>query len=153
MTSSGASFTANMAGAIIRFSTGSTAPTAPEGSIEPDPEGTDNPYFAQRVIASVDSATTLTLDAAVSSSTTLTGVKYQISDPIDIEPFAMLSLFERMVEREFARGIRAEDLSRRETYVRDALIRAAGADHRNVDLGGSSRSWIPTKLSDIAIIQ
>jgi len=156
VSSTGATFSSNMVGSIIRFSTSTTVlPTGPEGSIESDPEGTDNPYFAQRVIISVDSATSLTLDAAVSSTTSLAGVKYTISDPIDIEPNAMLTLFMRMVDREFARQVRAEDLPVREAYVKEALVQAAGADHRNMDFGGQMgrRMGYPYKLSDIAVIQ
>lgn len=142
------------AGAIIRFSAdGTSLPTSAAGSIESDPDGTSNPYFAQRVIASVDSTTALTLDAAVSSSTSLSAVKYTISDPIDIEPYAMLSLFQRMAEREFARMVRSDELPMRESYVKDALIRAAGADHRNIGMGGTTDWRYSGSLSDIGIIE
>lgn len=156
LTSSGATFSSLYAGAIIRFSSDSVnLPTGPWGSIEPDQDGNSNPYFAQRVITSVDSATTLTLDAAVSSTTSLSGVKYTISDPIDIEPYAMMTLFHRMCEREFARQVRSEELPMREQAFQMALVTAAGADHRNIDLGGvTDWRWSrPMKLSDIAIIQ
>lgn len=156
LTSSGATFSSAYAGAIIRFSSnGTNLPTGPAGSIEPDQDGNDNPYFAQRVIASVDSATTLTLDAAVSSTTSLSGVKYTISDPIDVEPYAMLTLLQRMCEREMARSVRSAELPMREQAMQMALIQAAGADHRNIDMGGVTdwRWGRPLKLSDIAIVQ
>lgn len=154
LTSSGATFTSAHEGAIIRFSSdGTTAPTSAMGSITPDPDGTSNPYFAQRMILSYGSSSTLTLDEAVSATTALSAVKYVISDPIDIEPYAMLTLFYRMAEREFARMVRSDELPMREAYVKDALIHAAGADHRNIDMAGATDWRWGRSLSDVGIIE
>lgn len=69
------SFTANHAGAILRVSSSaSVKPTGMEGS---------QPYEEQRSIASVEGSTAITLDGVIQTSRN--GVKYSISDPMDIE--------------------------------------------------------------------
>lgn len=106
-------------GAIFRFSSDSTEPSGLVGGWAGDDPSTfnDNPYFAERVIASVTGPTQAELDAAVSESD-LTNVGYTISDPIDVESGAMLTFFHRLCEYEFSKLTKREDKNDRK---RDAL--------------------------------
>lgn len=81
----------NMLGAVIRFGTVSNLP---EGRESP------NKYVEQRFVTGVSSTTSLTIDSALTSN--LTGVKYEISDPLDVEPGAMYRAFLRRIEYEMA---------------------------------------------------
>ena len=90
VTGTSTSFTSNMLGSVIRFSSStSTAPTGIPGA---------NPFTAERIITAFGSTTSLTIDSALSAE--LTGVKYEISDPIDLEQGAMYSFFLRKCEYE-----------------------------------------------------
>jgi hypothetical protein len=95
-TGSGTTWDSRLNGAVIRFS--ANTKDLPGGI------SSENPYRIERVVASVASTTSLTLDA-VPGITGLTGVKYRISDPVDLEEGAMLNLFLRECERQ-ARLIR-----------------------------------------------
>lgn len=121
VTGTSTAFTANMAGAVIRFGTTTTEPTSLEGSA---------PYLEERVILSVDSATTLTLDQAVDSA--YSAVKYTISDLVDVEPTAMRTAVVNCAALHFARERNADsnELQRRSTAFVDALKLAMEADKR-----------------------
>jgi hypothetical protein len=70
VTGTGTAFADAHIGSIIRISAdGTSAPTSLVGSMLPDATGTDNPYVAQRVVTAVASATSLTIDSAMSSTT------------------------------------------------------------------------------------
>lgn len=157
VTGTGTSWSSAYVGAIIRFSeNGTQPPSSVVGSPNADyPGGVDNPYYAQRVVLDVASATSMTIDAEVSSAVSLTDVKYCISDPLDIEPNSMLTYFWRKAEAEFARLVRAEDYLMREKMAQQELLTAAGSDNRNIDIGRSpSPRWrYYSKLSDWAIIR
>ena len=114
-------FTSNMVGTVIRFGTTTTEPTSLEGT---------SPYLEERVITSVESATTATLDEAVDS--TYTAVKYVVSDLIDVEPTAMRTAVINCSALHFARERNADsnELSRRTTAYVDALRLAMQADRR-----------------------
>lgn len=115
-------------GCIMRIAptdSGSTVPTPPEGNSD----GVE-PYVAQRVITSVTDTDTLVVNEAFSASTTYTAVKYVISDPVDVEPNAMLSLLERMAEAEFAILTNNKNQGMWEAAARTELIRAMSADSR-----------------------
>jgi hypothetical protein len=155
VTGNGTAFSSFHVGSIIRFTTGDSAPTSVIGGIAPAGQGTDNPYFAQRRIISVSSATALTIDTAVSSSTNITAKKYEISDPIDIETGAMFNYFLRMAEAEFASMITAKDAMQRQAMLPQHLREAMAADGRSKDMGypTAARSYRYGNLGDIAIIE
>lgn len=152
VTGTSTAFADKHVGSILRFSSnGTNYPTPPEGDLV-----ADNPYVAQRTILSVASTTSLTIDSAVSAATTYTDVKYTISDPLDVEPFAMLSALERLTV-----AYLAEDLDRRPAqerlnwkamFERD-LIRAKIADNTQRDAVGpvvdrrfwNLRDWLITE--------
>lgn len=147
--SGGGSLKAAHEGCIIRFSSTATEPTGLDGN-----EELDNPYFAQRVIESVDSASTGTLDAVVSDDG-LANVGYTISDPIDVESQSMLNLFWSLCEAAFVRLRKYDpkDRMEREMSAQRELISAMGADNRMKDLGQMTGPAYITKLSDMAIIE
>ena len=92
VTGTGTNWTqANMLGAVIRFGTATDAPGGREHTTK---------YVAQRYITAVSSATSLTIDSEPGQ--TFTGVKYEISDPLDIEPGAMYRALLRRAEYELA---------------------------------------------------
>lgn len=121
VTGSGTSWDSSMEGSVIRLSSStSTLPTDLAGS---------SPYVVERTVKLVSSATSLTVEESI--DTTYTGVKYQISDPIDIDDGAMLEAFYRCCEKHVAimRRLKdADEVGRR--YV-EALIRAEEADSRS----------------------
>lgn len=120
--SSGAAFTSDMIGCAVRFSVNSTnAPTSLSGT---------NPYVAQRMIVSMTSATLLGLDQALDSE--VAAVRYEISDPIDLEPGAMQTAFLRRCESELAQMMNRDDAERLMKQARDALMTAFEADSRRV---------------------
>ena len=137
LTGTGTAFNATMLGAVIRFGSASTEPTSLEGS---------SPYLEERVILSVDSATTLTLDQAVDSA--YTAVKYTISDLIDIEPTAMRTAVINCSALHFARERNADstEIGRRDNAYITALKLAMEGDRRVVieDYGfGSPNTGFP----------
>lgn len=121
VTGSGTSWTSDMVGSIIRFSSDAiTNPTGPEGS---------SPYHIERVIASYTSATSIDLDAAPGE--TLTSVKYSISDPVDVEAGSMLTFLQRECERQ-ARILRRMNATKdEERQYAEARIMAWEADSRS----------------------
>lgn len=141
VTGTGTAFAAKHVGSIIRFSDGSVNhPTPPEGSIEGD-----NPYLAQRTIMSVASSTSLTIDSSLSAATTYTGVKYVISDPLDVEQFSMLSALERLSIAYFAEDIDRSPPEERRNWMgafQSDLVRAKIADGQMLSSG-----WVPNRQS------
>ena len=128
----------------MRFSsTGITAlPTDFQGEID---KNRLNPYAMQRVIRSVESTTSLTLEQ--DADATLSGSGYRISSRIDIEPGAMRSAFLRCCEAKFATQDRKGQEQREARYER-ALVFAMAADQRSDDRGGNG--YGPNNLADIA---
>lgn len=124
VTGSGTAFDSSMVGSVIRFTTSTTdAPTSLEGYIS-----SDNPYDEYRVITAVASATSLTIDEAVSG--TYSGTKFSISDPLDIDVTSMYTCLLRMAEVEYGRLSGAPDLSTREQLASRELERAKENDNR-----------------------
>ncbi len=127
VTGNSTTFTAFHAGAILRVTESTaTEPTTVMGNVN----GDDNPYFAQRMILSVASTTSLTIDAIVSSATTLTTTKYVISDPIDIEPIVMRSYFEALCLASFARLTKRKDMREYMVASEHELALAQEQDNR-----------------------
>lgn len=123
VTGTGTTWTSSMIGSVIRISNST--------SLVPDGLGGDNPYVnggVERTIMDVTSTTAITVDATI--STTYSGVKYRISDPVDIEDASMLAAFQRCAEREVSLTSKMKDRQLAEQdYVR-ALILAREADSR-----------------------
>ena len=140
-------WSSSMVGCVIRFAAvGSDSP--PSGLAF----GLDDnalPYEVQRVVTSVASATSLTLDAAV---TTLSGVKYSISDPIDLDPLVMQEAFLRECESKFSRVSSRDDRNERASEAKISLTEARIADNRQRELqignSGDRSGW---SLGDWAI--
>ena len=82
----GATFSSDMVGSVIRFGTSAIKPSGVRGL---------NPWQEQRIITAYTDANTVTVDAAPSS--TFTNVKYVVSDPLDLRP-TMLEAFFRGCE-------------------------------------------------------
>ena len=120
ITGSGTVWTTAMEGSIIRLSgSAATLPTDVAGS---------NPYVVERTIKLVSSATQLTVEESV--DTAYSAVKYQISDPIDIDDGAMLEAFYRCCEKHVAIMRRLKDAGEAGQRYSEALIRAEEADSR-----------------------
>lgn len=118
VTGSSTIFKSIMAGAIIRFSDGSTKPTGTNGV---------NPYVFQQSITSVDTATqTLTLGAGAPVG--LTGVKYTVSDPLDLD-IGLYNAFVRNCEMQLTHAAGAKDAAGVERQWQLALQSAKIADN------------------------
>lgn len=126
VTGSGTAFTAGMVGSVIRLSSNATdTPTNPVGA---------NVYAFERVVTAYTSATSVTVDDSFDS--TLTGVKYMLSDRVDVEEGAMLTAYLRSCEKQAAivRAIK-NDKEAKAAYV-EALILAREADRRSSAVRG-----------------
>jgi hypothetical protein len=134
-------------GSIIRFSQNANLPTSVVGGLG----GADNPYYAQRIITSVTSGTAAVIDSAL--TTEVSGVRYTISDPIDVEAGAMFSCFLRMCEAEFARAINSKDATQKEAEIQYHLRLAIAADHRDRDFGQRVIPLDFESIGDWAVIQ
>lgn len=87
---SGTAFRSDMVGSVLRIGTAANHPTGNNGL---------NPYASQEYIDSVTSSTALALESTITSAS---GVKYTISDPIDLPPY-LLPLLRRRCEVEYYR--------------------------------------------------
>jgi len=125
VTGSGTTFTSDMVGSVIRLAGSATAnyPEALEWN---------NSYSVERVITAYTSATSVTVDAEFDSS--LSGVKYIISDPVDLERGSMKNAFLRCCEKQasIARHFPIERQAKMEKAYMQALILAREADSRNM---------------------
>lgn len=122
VTGTGTAFTSAMVGSIIRLSGNATsAPTSFIG---------DNPSVIERTVSAFTSATALTVDSTI--STGYTGVKYAISDPIDIEEGAMLTAFSMLCRRQVGIGRIMKDKPDMFLQYREALEVAKEADQRDM---------------------
>lgn len=143
VTGSSTVFPADCEGSIIRLSSNSTTPPT---SVVGDLDGNDNPFFAERRILVRGSDTSLTLDANV--DTTLSGVKYTISDPIDIDNYSMFTAFLRMCEAEYAmrRGTKNAKSLMEEMY--DSISLAKEMDQKVPNIGAGT-SYDPFRRPNI----
>lgn len=121
VTGSGTTFTSSMVGSVIRLSDDAT--NKPTGVIGSEPPA------AERVIMAYTSATALTVDTAFEDS--LSGVKFLISPPLDLEEGAMLTAFWRCVEKELAVIRKMKDRDAIYGLYRQALLEAMEADSRS----------------------
>lgn len=147
VTGSGTAFTDTHVGAVIRFSVDSNQPTSIIGGLSAD----ENPFYAHRTVLSVESSDSLTIDAVVSNSVSLSGVGYTISDPIDIEAPVMLVAFQRLAELHMATLENADPnkIAFRARQADEALRNAASADIPT--FGTNSQQLVgPLRIRDIA---
>jgi hypothetical protein len=121
----GTTWTSSMVGSVVRLSDDAT--NKPTGLVGAEPPA------AERVVMGFTSATSLTVDTAWSS--TLTGVKHLISDPLDIEEGTMLTAFWRCVEKELGIIRKMKDRDLLIQLYKDALILAMEADSRSFRSG------------------
>lgn len=118
----GTVFTNDMVGAVIRLSGDSlTGPTGFAGN---------NPFSQERTIMSVSNAITLAVDAPFDTS--LGGVKYIISDPVDFEQGAMMQAFLRLCEKYLSIGRLMKDRPNAFQAYEEALRAAKGTDRRSL---------------------
>lgn len=122
-------FASAMIGSVIRFSSdGETAPTGQTGG---------SPAAVERTITDVASATSLTVDSAMPS--TLSGVRYVISDPVDIDVPVMYEYFCREVEKQFRLIARSKLTNEELGAYNQSLAQAREADSRNQSRAASMR--------------
>jgi len=144
VTGTGTNFSSKHVGCVIRISdTGSVKiPTDVQGEVD---RNRMEPYAIQRVIKSVESTTSLTLE--VPSDVALTGSGFRISSRIDIETNSMRNAFLRCCEARFACQDRKK-AEEREARYQYALVQAMYADQRVFETVGPT--FIPRTLSDVA---
>lgn len=121
----GASFSSEMVGSVIRFGTSATKPSGIRGL---------NPWQEQRIITAYTDANTVTVDSAPSS--TFSGVKYVVSDPLDLRP-TMIEPFLRGCEWKLSLSRRNAESPPQELHQwYMEAIRIAGEAEATVD-----KSW------------
>lgn len=144
VTGTGTAFSnATHVGCVIRKGDASNVPTAIDGAY---------PYAEERMVVAVASATSLTVNEAFSA--TASGVKFMISDPVDVDVEVMGPAFKRHCERLFANF---RQLTARDSITaqwREDLRLAMAADKRFVgqqSVGGPPRRvrWGTTRGDDI----
>lgn len=136
----GTAWTANMIGSVLRISPDNlTLPTGLAGS---------NPPLYERVIVAWTNATTLTLDAPLDQ--TLGPLQYVISDPVDLEEAAMLTVTHRAIEFQVSMSRNKKDRELALQNYKQALIEAMEADSRNFEQQsvGASRTF-PYRLAQM----
>lgn len=121
ITGTGTTFPLNCEGCIVRLSNNNhTLPTAAWGSQPCSYEG----YITERV-----DATTLTVDTAAAS--TLTGCKFTIDDPLDIDQSSMQAAFDLLCQANFADLSQLQSANDEMAKFRIELQRARAADDRD----------------------
>ncbi len=122
VTGAGTAFTSAMIGSVLRVSSNTTD--------LPDDLAGNNPFAYEARITAVASATACTVDASLGTGT---GLKFIISDPVDIEQGAMLTAVLRCCERELAqeRTMDVEARAMATSRFKEALLAAKEADYRS----------------------
>lgn len=105
---------------------GSTLRLGADAAIEPTGLMGISPYAAERTVMTVDSATSITVDANFAD--TFSGVRYVLSDPVDIEAGIMLECLVRCTEKQLATSRRMKTLGDAVKLYQEALERAKAAD-------------------------
>ncbi len=136
----GTAFNANHVGSVIRLSTDTVN--------LPDPITGSYPAAQERIILEVTNATTVVVDLpwTVASS----GVKYLISDPVDIEPASMANALYRCCERQAGMSRSRKDRNVLDIAYKEALILAREADARNFasESSGGTPAY-PYRMADM----
>lgn len=125
VTGVGTKFTQAHVGCVLRVASGKEPTPVPTGVN--DLEG---PPLFSSVVASVESETSATI---FDTSSTVTDGRYTLSDPLDVEPHAMLQAVLREAEYQFALSTgRHEEISICGSLAKSALVEAIGNDNRTV---------------------
>jgi len=141
LTGKDATWTQSMVGSIVRI-----------GTLEDHPDGIDglNPYQEERVITSVDSATSITVDQVLDDGHT--NVKYRISDPLDIEQGAMFEAFLALAEARLSILTKSDDVGMKQGIYAGALRLAMQADNRDFSGQDDSINYPVHHLRDFATV-
>lgn len=124
VTGSGTTWTDDMVGCVMRFSSTVSAPTGVEGR-----KNLDNPYAEQSIITAVNSATSITLSSAPTG--TYSGAAYSIGAPLDIDPVVAMEAFYRFCEWKYAVDVtKYGERDTRKALFERSLEEARGNDHR-----------------------
>jgi hypothetical protein len=139
VTGAGTAFSSRMVGSVIRIGDASDVPTARWGN---------SPAQDERVVTAVASATSLTVDSGWSVAAN--GVKYAISDPVDIHAPTMLTALLRRAELETGHARNKRDRGELEMAAQRELVMAREADARNFkeERAGSPGLW-PVRYADM----
>jgi hypothetical protein len=138
LTGSGTVWNSTMIGSIVRFAADAVdVPTGLSGA---------SPFWLERSITAYTSATSLTLDQDPQQS--LSGVKYSISDPVDIESGAMLSYFLRECERQCRLIRRMEPSGSEDQNYALSYHTALEADNRRLE---RQDLMFPRRLADMPL--
>lgn len=148
VTGTGTAFASKHIGSVIRFGTTAAPPTNMVGGLD---FNDDNPFAAQRIVTAVASTTSLTINEAL--TTELTGVRYTISDLIDIDEPAMHTAFLRGLETEMSILLNQtqNSINQRQQRYNMALREARAADNRK-RYAGNQVVMTPVSLGDIGTI-
>lgn len=122
ITGSGTAWASKHIGSTIRIGTAADYPTDAIGA---------HPFQEERTIMDVSSATVLTVDTAI--GTDYSGVKYVISDPVDIEHGAMKVAFLRCVEKQASISRHMPTKFDFEAAYQKAFVMACEADSRGFE--------------------
>lgn len=123
LTGTGTIFNAAMVGSVLRLAENNAAvPTGVSGA---------NPFYIERTITGYTDPQTITLDT--DPGATLSGAKFSISDPVDIEPGAMRNYFVREVERQMRMLRRMEPTKDEEKQYVQSMNAAFEADARHYE--------------------
>lgn len=122
----GTNFTDAHVGCVIRFYDASNAPTGAEG---------DYPAKLERIITAVSSTVSCTIDDVAPQD--FAGVKYVISDPVDIDQNVMLNLYKIAADKHMARLTHRTDLAAVERQFDEALLPTVGADKKYTGTGNA----------------
>jgi hypothetical protein len=143
VTGSGTAFKSAHEGSVLRIS--------PNSTDEANGLVYATPFSAERLVTTYTSATQLTADSTFSES--LSGVKYSISDPIDIEDGLMLEAFLRCCEKQVdvQRNRKPADRDYAERAYREALIRARETDSRSFATRQAGGRAVYRRLSDMPL--
>ncbi len=117
----GTAFHSGMVGARFRVSATASIPTGYDGTFPP---------LSEHEVASVSSATSLTL--ATNATESSNSVGYRISSPIDIDEGTMLSAFTAWARMLLARDMKNKDTQATESQAVAALNLARAADSRSM---------------------
>lgn len=120
VTGVGTNFNANHVGSVIRFS--------PDVVSVPTGKWGNFPFAIERQVYSVASAISLELDSA--ADVAYSGVKYNISDPADIDPDVHSTLLFRLIEKHFRLVARMKALANEDGDLQVALVSALETDSR-----------------------
>lgn len=143
VTGTSTAFAAAHVGCVLRISADDNPPATLIGSLLDTNVST---YCDQGIIKSVDSATQVTLQQAV--STAVTTKPYTISDHLDVEAGAMWTYFLRLCEAYFAQFESRKDAPERLALAELAFQQAAWSDQRGRAVQYSGGEI--TSLADIA---